>query len=170
MKTGIPKKIETDENHAALVSYGVAPSVELPLTPMSETAGRMAVQEGAKHLGSLHGVCGILFSCVPGVSPAIHVNPAFSVDGIVHNGVAHMPGGGAAHRHACADQCDLALCAAIGEQGMLAGAQGIFGTAEGSQHQWRESAAQEILRGIWAGVSCCGIHDFLKQFYAAVYR
>lgn len=94
MKTGIPKKIETDENHAALVSYGVAPSVELPLTPMSETAGRMAVQEGAKHLGSLHGVRGILFSCVPGVSPAIHVNPAFSVDGIVHNGVAHMPGGG----------------------------------------------------------------------------
>lgn len=47
------------------------PSGELPLlTPMSEVAGRMAVQEGAKYLESLHGGRGILLSGVPGVPPA----------------------------------------------------------------------------------------------------
>lgn len=47
------------------------PSRELPLlTPMSEVAGRMAVQEGAKYLEKLHGGRGILLSGVPGVLPA----------------------------------------------------------------------------------------------------
>jgi alanine dehydrogenase len=47
------------------------PSGELPLlTPMSEVAGRMAVQEGAKYLEHLHGGRGILLSGVPGVPPA----------------------------------------------------------------------------------------------------
>ena len=47
------------------------PSHELPLlTPMSEVAGRMAVQEGAKYLEKLHGGRGILLSGVPGVPPA----------------------------------------------------------------------------------------------------
>ena len=47
------------------------PSHELPLlTPMSEVAGRMAVQEGAKYLEKLHGGCGLLLSGVPGVPPA----------------------------------------------------------------------------------------------------
>lgn len=47
------------------------PSGELPLlTPMSEVAGRMAVQEGAKYLESLYGGRGILLSGVPGVPPA----------------------------------------------------------------------------------------------------
>ena len=46
------------------------PSGELPLlTPMSEVAGRMAVQEGAKYLEHLHGGRGILLSGVPGVPP-----------------------------------------------------------------------------------------------------
>jgi alanine dehydrogenase len=46
-------------------------SGELPLlTPMSEVAGRMAVQEGAKYLEKLYGGRGILLSGVPGVSPA----------------------------------------------------------------------------------------------------
>jgi alanine dehydrogenase len=45
-------------------------SGELPLlTPMSEVAGRMAVQEGAKYLEHLHGGRGILLSGVPGVPP-----------------------------------------------------------------------------------------------------
>ena len=44
---------------------------ELPLlTPMSEVAGRMAVQEGAKYLERLYGGRGILLSGVPGVPPA----------------------------------------------------------------------------------------------------
>jgi len=46
-------------------------SRELPLlTPMSEVAGRMAVQQGAKYLERLHGGRGVLLSGVPGVPPA----------------------------------------------------------------------------------------------------
>jgi alanine dehydrogenase len=44
---------------------------ELPLLiPMSEVAGRMAVQEGAKYLEKLYGGRGVLLGGVPGVSPA----------------------------------------------------------------------------------------------------
>jgi alanine dehydrogenase len=47
------------------------PTRELPLlTPMSEVAGRMAVQEGAKYLEKLYGGRGILLGGVPGVPPA----------------------------------------------------------------------------------------------------
>lgn len=44
------------------------PNRELPLlTPMSEVAGRMAVQEGAKYLEKIYGGRGVLLSGVPGV-------------------------------------------------------------------------------------------------------
>ncbi|GAC1654349.1 MAG: alanine dehydrogenase [Gemmatimonadaceae bacterium] len=47
------------------------PNRELPLlTPMSEVAGRMAVQEGAKYLERLYGGRGVLLGGVPGVPPA----------------------------------------------------------------------------------------------------
>ena len=47
------------------------PNGALPLLiPMSEVAGRMAVQEGAKYLESPQGGRGILLSGVPGVAPA----------------------------------------------------------------------------------------------------
>jgi len=47
------------------------PHGELPLlTPMSEVAGRMAVQEGAKYLEKVFGGSGVLLGGVPGVSPA----------------------------------------------------------------------------------------------------
>ncbi|MBI2372324.1 MAG: alanine dehydrogenase [Deltaproteobacteria bacterium] len=39
------------------------------LTPMSEVAGRLAVQEGTFYLGKAHGGRGILLSGVPGVPP-----------------------------------------------------------------------------------------------------
>ncbi len=46
-------------------------SGELPLlTPMSEVAGRLAVQEGAKYLEALYGGRGVLLGGVPGVLPA----------------------------------------------------------------------------------------------------
>jgi alanine dehydrogenase len=46
-------------------------SGELPLlTPMSEVAGRMAVQEGAKYLEKVYGGSGILLGGIPGVLPA----------------------------------------------------------------------------------------------------
>jgi alanine dehydrogenase len=40
------------------------------LTPMSEIAGRMSIQEGAKYLEKTYGGKGILLSGVPGVEPA----------------------------------------------------------------------------------------------------
>src|SRR5207244_9870350 len=47
------------------------PSGELPLlTPMSEVAGRMGVQEGAKYLEEVYGGSGVLLGGVPGVLPA----------------------------------------------------------------------------------------------------
>src|SRR6185295_8039614 len=46
------------------------PDGSLPLlTPMSEVAGRLAVLEGAHHLGRAFGGRGILLSGVPGVPP-----------------------------------------------------------------------------------------------------
>ena len=46
------------------------PTGELPLlTPMSEVAGRMAVQEGAKYLEKPQGGLGVLLGGVPGVKP-----------------------------------------------------------------------------------------------------
>jgi alanine dehydrogenase len=46
------------------------PDGSLPLlTPMSEVAGRLSVQEGAFYLGKAHGGRGILLSGVPGVPP-----------------------------------------------------------------------------------------------------
>ena len=47
------------------------PDGSLPLlTPMSEVAGRMAVQQGAKYLEMVHGGHGVLLGGVPGVEPA----------------------------------------------------------------------------------------------------
>lgn len=46
-------------------------SGELPLlTPMSEVAGRMSIQEGAKYLEEASGGLGVLLGGVPGVPPA----------------------------------------------------------------------------------------------------
>jgi alanine dehydrogenase len=61
------------ESGAVCVAYETVelPSGELPLlTPMSEVAGRMAVQEGAKYLEKLYGGRGVLLGGVPGVAPA----------------------------------------------------------------------------------------------------
>ena len=65
--------------HRTLASGGVAiayetvqlPTGELPLlTPMSEVAGRMAIQQAAKNLERVAGGYGILLGGVPGVLPA----------------------------------------------------------------------------------------------------
>ena len=61
------------ESGAVAVAYETVelPSGELPLlTPMSEVAGRMAIQEGAKYLERPVGGSGILLGGVPGVLPA----------------------------------------------------------------------------------------------------
>ena len=51
------------------------------LTPMSEVAGRMAAQQGAKFLEKHQKGCGILLGGVPGVSPAKAVVLGGGVDG-----------------------------------------------------------------------------------------
>ncbi|MDQ6887505.1 MAG: alanine dehydrogenase [Gemmatimonadota bacterium] len=61
------------DSGAVCIAYETVelPNRELPLlTPMSEVAGRMAVQEGAKYLEKLYGGRGVLLGGVPGVPPA----------------------------------------------------------------------------------------------------
>jgi alanine dehydrogenase len=60
------------ESGAICIAYETVelPNRELPLLiPMSEVAGRMAVQEGAKYLEKLYGGRGVLLGGVPGVAP-----------------------------------------------------------------------------------------------------
>lgn len=67
------------------------PSRELPLlTPMSEVAGRMAVQEGAKYLEKLYGGRGMLLGGVPGVPSA---NVVIIGGGVVGVNAAKMAAG-----------------------------------------------------------------------------
>jgi len=71
------------------------PGGELPLlTPMSEVAGRMAVQEGAKYLERVFGGSGILLGGVPGVAPGVVVILGGGVVGI---NAAKMAAGLGAH-------------------------------------------------------------------------
>lgn len=70
-------------------------SGELPLlTPMSEVAGRMAVQVGAKYLEKFHGGRGVLLGGVPGVLPAEVV---ILGGGVVGTNAAKMAAGLGAH-------------------------------------------------------------------------
>ena len=71
------------------------PTGELPLlTPMSEVAGRMAVQEGAKYLERVFGGSGILLGGVPGVLPA---EVLVIGGGVVGTNAAKMAAGLGAH-------------------------------------------------------------------------
>jgi alanine dehydrogenase len=71
------------------------PTGELPLlTPMSEVAGRMAVQEGAKYLEKVFGGSGILLGGVPGVLPA---EVLIIGGGVVGTNAAKMAAGLGAH-------------------------------------------------------------------------
>jgi len=70
-------------------------SGELPLlTPMSEVAGRMAVQQGAKYLEKVFGGTGVLLGGVPGVAPGEVVILGGGVVGI---NAAKMAAGLGAH-------------------------------------------------------------------------
>jgi alanine dehydrogenase len=82
---------------AVAVAYETVqlPNGELPLlTPMSEVAGRMAVQEGAKYLERVFGGSGILLGGVPGVAPGEVVIIGGGVVGI---NAAKMAAGLGAH-------------------------------------------------------------------------
>src|SRR5204862_2649501 len=64
------------------------------LTPMSEVAGRMAVQVGAQYLEAPNGGRGILLGGVPGVAPA---NVVIIGGGVVGHNSAKMAVGLGAH-------------------------------------------------------------------------
>ena len=73
----------------------ILPNGELPLlTPMSEVAGRMAVQEGAKYLEKVYGGRGILLGGVPGVLPAQVIVLG---GGVVGSNAARLAAGLGAH-------------------------------------------------------------------------
>ncbi len=85
------------ETKAVTIAYETVqlPSGELPLlTPMSEVAGRMAVQEGAKYLEKLQGGRGILLGGVPGVTRA---EVLVIGGGVVGTNAAKMAAGLGAH-------------------------------------------------------------------------
>jgi alanine dehydrogenase len=82
---------------AVAVAYETVqlPSGELPLlTPMSEVAGRMAVQQGAKYLEKVFGGTGVLLGGVPGVPPGEVV---IIGGGVVGANAAKMAAGLGAH-------------------------------------------------------------------------
>lgn len=67
------------------------PTGELPLlTPMSEVAGRLSVQQGAKYLERFFGGRGVLLAGVPGVEPATVVVIG---GGVVGSNAARMAAG-----------------------------------------------------------------------------
>ncbi len=81
------------ESNCVAIAYETVqlPSGELPLlTPMSEVAGRMAVQEGAKLLEAGSGGLGLLLGGVPGVMPA---NVLILGGGVVGTNAAKMAAG-----------------------------------------------------------------------------
>ena len=85
------------DSGATCIAYETVelPTRELPLlTPMSEVAGRMAVQEGAKYLEKLYGGRGVLLGGVPGVLPGKVVVLGGGVVGI---NAAKMAAGLGAH-------------------------------------------------------------------------
>ncbi len=85
------------ESNCIAIAYETVqlPTGELPLlTPMSEVAGRMAVQEGAKYLEKVFGGSGILLGGVPGVLPA---EVLVIGGGVVGTNAAKMAAGLGAH-------------------------------------------------------------------------
>jgi alanine dehydrogenase len=85
------------DSRAVAVAYETVQldSGELPLlTPMSEVAGRMAVQAGAKYLERFHGGRGLLLGGVPGVPPA---DVVILGAGVVGTNAAKIAAGMGAH-------------------------------------------------------------------------
>jgi alanine dehydrogenase len=85
------------DSGATAIAYETVqlPSGELPLlTPMSEVAGRMAIQAGAKYLERYHGGRGLLLGGVPGVAPA---DVVILGGGVVGTNAAKIAAGMGAH-------------------------------------------------------------------------
>ena len=88
------KLVETGVNSVAYETIREEDGSLPLLTPMSEVAGRMAVQVGAQYLEAPNGGRGILLGGVPGVAPA---NVVIVGGGIVGHNAAKMAVGLGAH-------------------------------------------------------------------------
>lgn len=85
------------DSGAVAIAYETVrlPNGDLPLlTPMSEVAGRMAVQAGAVYLQKFHGGRGMLLGGVPGVAPA---DVVILGGGVVGTNAAKIAAGMGAH-------------------------------------------------------------------------
>ena len=119
------------------------PSGELPLlTPMTEVAGRMAVQEGAKYLEKVFGGRGMLLGGVPGVAPGEVV---ILGGGMVGINAAKMAAGLGAHVD---DPRHLARPAALPRR-RAAGQRGHRSTPTATT-SWTRSR-----RPTWSSAPCC---------------
>jgi len=81
------------KSKSVCIAYETVETIEghLPLlVPMSEVAGRMAVQEGAKYLEKFFGGRGLLLGGIPGVKPA---NVVVLGGGVVGTNAAKMAAG-----------------------------------------------------------------------------
>jgi alanine dehydrogenase len=91
--SGEPLTMAMIENGSICLAYETVemPDRSLPLlVPMSEVAGRMSIQEGAKYLEKTYGGYGVLLGGVPGVPPA---KVLIIGGGIVGTEAAKMAGG-----------------------------------------------------------------------------
>jgi alanine dehydrogenase len=91
--SGKPLTMAMIENGSICLAYETVemPDRSLPLlVPMSEVAGRMSIQEGAKYLEKTFGGYGVLLGGVPGVPPA---KVLIIGGGIVGTEAAKMAGG-----------------------------------------------------------------------------
>src|SRR5439155_1120442 len=113
------------------------------LRPMSEVAGRMAVQVGANVLQKEHGGKGVLLGGVPGTRrgrvvvdvavdqggcietcrPTTHDNPTYEIDGVVHYCVANMPGAVAQTSTWALTNTTMAYALKIADLGIVAAAK-----------------------------------------------
>jgi len=110
------------------------PSGELPLlTPMSEIAGRMAVQEGAKYLERPQGGLGVLLGGVPGVLPG---KVLILGGGVVGTNAAKLAAGLGAR--VCIMDIDLARLRYLDDV-MPANVHTLFSTRQAIRQQVRDA-------------------------------
>ena len=77
--------------------------------------------------------------CVETIHATTHENPTYVVDGVIHYGVANMPGGVPRTSTLALTNATLPVRAAAREQGLEAGAAGEPGAAQGPEHDRRAS-------------------------------
>ena len=94
--------------------------------------------------------------CVETIHATTHENPTYVVDGVIHYGVANMPGGVPRTSTLALTNATLPYALAAGEQGLEAGAQGESGAAQGAEHRRRTGDVPGGGRGVRVAVRAGG--------------